>query len=62
MNFQVLPDTKAFGPIPTETLRYAIALKHGLFVKMGIICTIQDSDGYIISESEQSAHIYHLLG
>lgn len=62
MNFQVIPVTNSFGPIPTDTLRYAIAMKHCLYAKLDIKSTIQDSDGFVISEKEQSAFIFNLLG
>jgi hypothetical protein len=61
MDFLVIPQTHKLGPIPAKNLRDAIGMKHCLLAKMDIRSSIQDADGFVVSEKEQSTFIFDFL-
>ncbi len=58
MNFNVIPNTGSIGKIPCRDLNEAIKIKALLHSKRNIKSTIEDSDGFLVSERDQAEIIY----
>jgi hypothetical protein len=58
MLYQIIPTSDKIGTIPARNLYDAIGMKHCLKSKLNMDSTITDSDGWIISEKEQSEVIF----
>lgn len=61
MYFTVIPQSDSIGQIPVNSLKDAIGVKHCLLAYMGTLSTIEDKEGYIVSDKVQSSFIVELF-
>ena len=61
MNFRIVPESANLKSETTRTLNRALGKKYKMLAEYGMLSTIQDSDGYIVSAKEQAQYLSSLL-